>query len=164
MGIGTKRFNLMLKKILTTLFTIREPIGRLDFFKYGLSLWVIGISIFYFYMYRPNLLNLIPIDSVQKILNIIILIFVILWILFVFITSFILITKRFWDIFGKKTPAIICAIIFMIIAKLSKIIAPFLVIKGLLSIALIFTKGRTINNNIQPEKDNVEENQNTGEG
>lgn len=51
----------------------------------------------------------------------------------------------------------------MIIAKLSKIIAPFLVIKGLLSIALIFTKGRTINNNIQPEKDNVGENQNTGE-
>ena len=123
MGIGTKRFNLMLKKILTTLFTIREPIGRLDFFKYGLSLWVIGISIFYFYMYSPNLLNLIPIDSIQKILNIIILIFVILWILFVFIASFILITKRFWDIFGK----------------------------------------RTINNNIQPEKDNVGENQNTGE-
>lgn len=150
----------MLKKILTTLFTIREPIGRLDFFKYGLSLWIIGILIFYFYMYRQNILNLISIASIQKILNLIILIFVILWILFVFISSFILVTKRFWDIIEKKTPAIICAIIFMVIAKLSKIIVPLLVIKCLLSIALIFTKGRIINKNIQQE---VEENQNTGE-
>jgi len=160
MGIGTKRFNLMLKGILTTLFTIREPLGRLDFFKYGLSLWIIGISVFYFYMYRSNILNLISIDSIQKILNLIILIFVILWILFVFISSFMLVTKRFWDIIGKRTPAIICAIIFMVIAKLGKIIVPLLVIKCLLSIALIFTKGRIINKNIQQE---VEENQNTGE-
>lgn len=150
----------MLKKILTTLFTIREPIGRLDFFKYGLSLWIIGILVFYFYMYRQNILNLIPSDSFQNILNVIILFFIILWILFVFISSFILVTKRFWDIIDKKTPAIICAIIFIVIAKLSKIIVPLLVIKCLLSVALIFTKGRIINKNIQQA---VEENQNTGE-
>ena len=51
--------------------------------------------------------------------------------------------KRLWDILGKKKPAIICALIIgLIILPLSKVYSDFKIAQFLISLVLLFTRGK----------------------
>ena len=91
--------------------------------------------------------------EIAPILYILVFCFAAVWILFSMIIGFILITKRFWDIIGCKNYAIIASILFLGTIVLSKIIAPIRIIKFIITLVLLFAKGKNKENIINDIED-----------
>lgn len=134
----------MLKKLVQTLFTINEPIGRLTYFKYCMAIFVS----FLLFIYLSTLVFPYLVYFLLVIL---------------FIVNFVISTKRAWDIIGEKTPAIMVIILYVVCILFSKKILILKVIKCILGLVLLFTKGRitskqpSVDNNTQENIENLKE-------
>ena len=134
----------MLKKLVQTLFTINEPIGRLTYFKYEIAIFLS----FFLFMFLSTLVC--P--------------YLVYFLLVIcFIINFVICTKRAWDIIGEKTPAIFVTILFAICILFYKKILILRVIKYIFDLVLLFTKGRitskktSVDNNTQENIENSKE-------
>ena len=140
MGIDTKRYKILLEKLeklAKTLFTIDKPMSRLPYFKYIIGLAACALLAFYSVLFATSFL---PDSKISKIITSSFLILI----LFTFIViSIVLTSKRLWDIFDKKVPAIICAfIIYIVIFPLSKLFYIFKILNFIITILILIVKGK----------------------
>lgn len=134
----------MFKKIAQTLFTINEPIGRLTYFKYCLTIYLCFLLFIYLgALISPYL--------------------VYFFLLVLFFVTFVLCTKRAWDIIGKKYPAIVVIILYFICILFYKKIVIIQVIKCIFGLVLLFAKGQitgkkpNVDNGTPENVENIEE-------
>lgn len=136
-----------------TLFIIDKPMSRLSYFKMNIIMVILVLLFSYSILLGTTVLpDVFEVFSVTS-----------LFVLFLstLIITIVLMAKRLWDILGKKKPAIICAfIICLIILPLSKVYSYFKIAQFLISLVLLFTKGKK-QESIQHEE-NKEENSKEG--
>lgn len=144
-----------LEKIANTLFIIDKPMSRLPYFKINILMVIFALLFFYSILIGTTAL---PDDEIFKVFSYGSLLFLFLFIL---VINIVLMAKRLWDILGKKKPAIICALIIgLIILPLSKVYSDFKIAQFLISLVLLFTRGKK-QESIQ-YKENKEENSKEG--
>lgn len=114
----------MFKKLLNTLFVINEPIGRLTYFK-------LGVSIIIFALLGVYIGSSFVGDW-----------FFVLWGILILTMCFVLYTKRAWDIFGNRAIGIVVATLFIACILLSKMFPYLKIVKFILALVLLFTKGQ----------------------
>ena len=140
MGIDTKRYKILLEKLeklAKTLFTIDKPMSRLPYFKINMIMVVFCLVFFYAILLGTSAL---PDVEFSKILSFTSLIFLGL---FTLVISIVLTSKRLWDIFDKKVPAILCAfIIYIVIFPLSKLFYIFKILNFIITILILIVKGK----------------------
>lgn len=121
-----------------TLFIIDKPMSRWSYFQFSIILWLfVLLQLFLFFICQKFFL---PGSVYSKIISYTILMFSTILELVICI---VLTSKRLWDILGKKKPAIICALIIgLIILPLSKVYSDFKIAQFLISLVLLFTRGK----------------------
>ncbi len=144
-----------------TLFIIDKPMSRWPYFKICLCLFILGLLVYGIVMFLVSLIEATSPKEIASILYILFFGFAAVWVLFNIIISFVLMTKRFWDIIGNKNYAIIGTILFFATCVLSKIIAPIKVIKLIIALVLFLAKGKNKENIINKD---IEEKQISEEG
>ncbi len=135
----------MLKKIAQTLFVINEPIGRLTYFKYCMAIF----ACFLLFTYLGALVS--PY-------------LVYLFLLILFFITFVLCTKRAWDIIGKKVPAFIVIILYFVCIIFCKKILILQGIKCIFGLVLLFAKGQITGKKQSVEVNTQENVENSEEG
>lgn len=126
-----------LEKIANTLFIIDKPMSRLPYFKINILMVIFALLFLYSILIGTTAL---PDDEIFKVFSYGSLLFLFLFIL---VITIVLMAKRLWDILGKKKPAIICALIIgLIILPLSKVYSDFKIAQFLISLVLLFTRGK----------------------
>lgn len=126
-----------LEKITNTLFIIDKPMSRLPYFKINILMVIFALLFLYSILIGTTAL---PDDEIFKVFSYGSLLFLFLFIL---VITIVLMAKRLWDILGKKKPAIICALIIgLIILPLSKVYSDFKIAQFLISLVLLFTRGK----------------------
>ena len=126
-----------LEKIANTLFIIDKPMSRLPYFKINILMVIFALLFLYSILIGTTAL---PDGEIFKVFSYGYLLFLFLFIL---VINIVLMAKRLWDILGKKKPAIICALIIgLIILPLSKVYSDFKIAQFLISLVLLFTRGK----------------------
>ena len=126
-----------LEKIANTLFIIDKPMSRLPYFKINILMLIFALLFLYSILIGTTAL---PDGEIFKVFSYGSLLFLFLFIL---VINIVLMAKRLWDILGKKKPAIICALIIgLIILPLSKVYSDFKIAQFLISLVLLFTRGK----------------------
>lgn len=126
-----------LEKIANTLFIIDKPMSRLPYFKINILMVIFALLFLYSILIGTTAL---PDGEIFKVFSYVSLLFLFLFIL---VINIVLMAKRLWDILGKKKPAIICALIIgLIILPLSKVYSDFKIAQFLISLVLLFTRGK----------------------
>lgn len=145
-----------LNEFAKTLFIIDKPMNRWSYFKFNIILGVFVVLQLYVIFICSK--YFLPSSIYSKIISSTLLISLTI---FVLVVSIVLSSKRLWDILGKKKPAIICALIIgLIIFPLSKLYSDFKIVQFLISLVLLFTRGKK-QESIQHEE-NKEENSKEG--
>ncbi len=139
-----------LNEFAKTLFIIDKPMSRLPYFKMNIIMVIFALLFFYSILIGTTAL---PDAEIFKVFSYASLLFLFLFIL---VITIVLMAKRLWDILGKKKPAIICAfIIGLIILPLSKVYSDFKIAQFIISLVLLFTKGKK-QESIQSEENKEE--------
>ena len=126
-----------LEKIANTLFIIDKPMSRLPYFKINILMVIFALLFLYSILIGTTAL---PDGEIFKVFSYGSLLFLFLFIL---VINIVLMAKRLWNILGKKKPAIICALIIgLIILPLSKVYSDFKIAQFLISLVLLFTRGK----------------------